>query len=70
MKVTKGTFNNDLFFSSGLSLHYEELTKGPNCMIRGVIAKGPVNSCQGKVSIMIKYLLYDKIRNIVTRWQC
>uniref|UniRef100_A0A2K6MV67 Structural maintenance of chromosomes flexible hinge domain-containing protein 1 n=1 Tax=Rhinopithecus bieti TaxID=61621 RepID=A0A2K6MV67_RHIBE len=36
--------------ASGLSLHYEEITKGPNCVIRGVTAKGPVNSCQGKVS--------------------
>lgn len=34
--------------ASGLSLHYEEITKGPNCVIQGVIAKGPVNSCQGK----------------------
>ncbi|XP_037838399.2 structural maintenance of chromosomes flexible hinge domain-containing protein 1 isoform X2 [Chlorocebus sabaeus] len=34
--------------ASGLSLHYEEVTKGPNCVIRGVTAKGPVNSCQGK----------------------
>ncbi|XP_060056746.1 structural maintenance of chromosomes flexible hinge domain-containing protein 1 isoform X2 [Erinaceus europaeus] len=34
--------------ASGLSLHYEEITKGPNSMIRGVTAKGPVNSCQGK----------------------
>ncbi|NP_001245095.1 structural maintenance of chromosomes flexible hinge domain-containing protein 1 isoform X1 [Macaca thibetana thibetana] len=34
--------------ASGLSLHYEEITKGPNCVIRGVTAKGPVNSCQGK----------------------
>uniref|UniRef100_A0A8C5ZDK0 Structural maintenance of chromosomes flexible hinge domain containing 1 n=1 Tax=Marmota marmota marmota TaxID=9994 RepID=A0A8C5ZDK0_MARMA len=34
--------------ASGLSLHYEEITKGPNCIIRGVTVKGPVNSCQGK----------------------
>ncbi|XP_070276661.1 structural maintenance of chromosomes flexible hinge domain-containing protein 1 isoform X2 [Myotis yumanensis] len=34
--------------ASGLSLQYEEITKGPNCIIRGVTAKGPVNSCQGK----------------------
>ncbi|XP_052606052.1 structural maintenance of chromosomes flexible hinge domain-containing protein 1 isoform X1 [Peromyscus californicus insignis] len=34
--------------ASGLSLHYEEITKGPNCVIQGVVAKGPVNSCQGK----------------------
>ncbi|XP_021120852.1 structural maintenance of chromosomes flexible hinge domain-containing protein 1 isoform X2 [Heterocephalus glaber] len=34
--------------TSGLSLHYEEITKGPNCVIRGVTANGPVNSCQGK----------------------
>ncbi|KFO27101.1 Structural maintenance of chromosomes flexible hinge domain-containing protein 1 [Fukomys damarensis] len=34
--------------ASGLSLHYEEITRGPNCVIRGVTAKGPVNSCQGK----------------------
>ncbi|XP_075389278.1 structural maintenance of chromosomes flexible hinge domain-containing protein 1 [Tenrec ecaudatus] len=34
--------------ASGLSLHYEEITKGPNAVIRGVVAKGPVNSCQGK----------------------
>ncbi|XP_015418161.1 PREDICTED: structural maintenance of chromosomes flexible hinge domain-containing protein 1 [Myotis davidii] len=37
-----------LNFSSGLSLQYEEITKGPNCIIRGVTAKGSVNSCQGK----------------------
>jgi hypothetical protein len=42
------------FFSSGLSLHYEEVTKGPNCVIRGVTAQGPVNSCQGKVSVVYK----------------
>uniref|UniRef100_A0A8C2LUV8 Structural maintenance of chromosomes flexible hinge domain-containing protein 1 n=1 Tax=Cricetulus griseus TaxID=10029 RepID=A0A8C2LUV8_CRIGR len=34
--------------ASGLSLHYKEITKGPNCVIQGVVAKGPVNSCQGK----------------------
>ncbi|XP_059562519.1 structural maintenance of chromosomes flexible hinge domain-containing protein 1 isoform X2 [Myotis daubentonii] len=34
--------------ASGLSLQYEEITKGPNCIIRGVRAKGSVNSCQGK----------------------
>uniref|UniRef100_UPI0020228646 structural maintenance of chromosomes flexible hinge domain-containing protein 1 n=1 Tax=Myodes glareolus TaxID=447135 RepID=UPI0020228646 len=34
--------------ASGLSLHYEEITKGPNCVIQGVVAKGLVNSCQGK----------------------
>nr|AAH62946.1 SMC hinge domain containing 1 [Mus musculus] len=34
--------------ASGLSLHYEGITKGPNCVIQGVVAKGPVNSCQGK----------------------
>ncbi|XP_004683823.1 PREDICTED: structural maintenance of chromosomes flexible hinge domain-containing protein 1 [Condylura cristata] len=34
--------------ASGLSLQYEEITKGPSCVIRGVTAKGPVNSCQGK----------------------
>ncbi|XP_036179296.1 structural maintenance of chromosomes flexible hinge domain-containing protein 1 isoform X3 [Myotis myotis] len=34
--------------ASGLSLQYEEITKGPNCIIRGVTAKGSVNSCQGK----------------------
>ncbi|XP_036273622.1 structural maintenance of chromosomes flexible hinge domain-containing protein 1 isoform X3 [Pipistrellus kuhlii] len=34
--------------ASGLSLQYEGITKGPNCIIRGVTAKGPVNSCQGK----------------------
>ncbi|XP_055466093.1 structural maintenance of chromosomes flexible hinge domain-containing protein 1 [Psammomys obesus] len=34
--------------ASGLSLHYEEITRGPNCVIQGVVAKGPVNSCQGK----------------------
>nr|XP_044998928.1 structural maintenance of chromosomes flexible hinge domain-containing protein 1 isoform X1 [Jaculus jaculus] len=34
--------------ASGLSLHYEEITKGSNCIIRGVTAKGSVNSCQGK----------------------
>ncbi|XP_012507531.1 PREDICTED: structural maintenance of chromosomes flexible hinge domain-containing protein 1 [Propithecus coquereli] len=34
--------------ASGLSLRYEEITKGPNCVIRGVTARGPVNSCQGK----------------------
>ncbi|XP_061025692.1 structural maintenance of chromosomes flexible hinge domain-containing protein 1 isoform X2 [Eubalaena glacialis] len=37
-----------VFEASGLSLHYEEITNGPNCVIRGVTAKGPVNSCQGK----------------------
>lgn len=41
------------FFPSGLSLQYEGITKGPNCIIRGVTAKGLVNSCQGKVSIGI-----------------
>lgn len=34
--------------ASGLSLHYEEITRGPNCVIQGVVAKGLVNSCQGK----------------------
>ncbi|XP_005082624.1 structural maintenance of chromosomes flexible hinge domain-containing protein 1 [Mesocricetus auratus] len=34
--------------ASGLSLCYKEITKGPNCVIQGVVAKGPVNSCQGK----------------------
>ncbi|CAH6792043.1 Smchd1 [Phodopus roborovskii] len=34
--------------ASGLSLHYEEITKGPNCIIQGVVAKGSVNNCQGK----------------------
>ncbi|KAK2094660.1 hypothetical protein P7K49_028398 [Saguinus oedipus] len=45
--------------ASGLSLHYEEITKGPNCVIRGVTAKGPVNSCQGKAlySRGAKYIL-------------
>lgn len=51
----EGKLKNNLFFSSGLSLQYEEITKGPNCVIRGVTAKGLVNSCQGKVSIIHKY---------------
>ncbi|XP_036028961.1 structural maintenance of chromosomes flexible hinge domain-containing protein 1 [Onychomys torridus] len=42
--------------ASGLSLHYEEITKGPNCVIQGVVAKGPVNSCQGK-SFNLKVVL-------------
>ena len=50
----EGKLQTNFFFSSGLSLQYEELTNGPNCVIRGVIAKGLVNSCQGKVSIVPK----------------
>lgn len=42
-------------FPSGLSLHYEGITKGLNCVIQGVVAKGPVNSCQGKVSIINQF---------------
>uniref|UniRef100_G1NBJ9 Structural maintenance of chromosomes flexible hinge domain containing 1 n=1 Tax=Meleagris gallopavo TaxID=9103 RepID=G1NBJ9_MELGA len=34
--------------ASGLTLQYEELTAGANCIIKGVTAKGCVNSCQGK----------------------
>ncbi|XP_056679733.1 structural maintenance of chromosomes flexible hinge domain-containing protein 1 isoform X1 [Monodelphis domestica] len=34
--------------ASGLSLQYEDISKGPNCVIRGVTAKGHVNSYQGK----------------------
>uniref|UniRef100_A0A2I2ZYR5 Structural maintenance of chromosomes flexible hinge domain-containing protein 1 n=1 Tax=Gorilla gorilla gorilla TaxID=9595 RepID=A0A2I2ZYR5_GORGO len=34
--------------SAHCNLHFLEITKGPNCVIRGVTAKGPVNSCQGK----------------------
>lgn len=48
-----GSYEIIFFFPSGLSLQYEGITKGPNCIIRGVTAKGPVNSCQGKVSIDI-----------------
>ncbi|XP_065609251.1 structural maintenance of chromosomes flexible hinge domain-containing protein 1 isoform X2 [Cyrtonyx montezumae] len=34
--------------ASGLTLQYEEITAGANCIIKGVTAKGCVNSCQGK----------------------
>ncbi|XP_028922030.1 structural maintenance of chromosomes flexible hinge domain-containing protein 1 isoform X1 [Ornithorhynchus anatinus] len=34
--------------ASGLSLEYEEISKGPSCVIRGVTAKGHVNNYQGK----------------------
>ncbi|XP_054840467.1 structural maintenance of chromosomes flexible hinge domain-containing protein 1 isoform X2 [Eublepharis macularius] len=34
--------------ASGLTLKYEEIDRGPNYAIKGVTAKGPVNSYQGK----------------------
>ncbi|KAJ6662198.1 hypothetical protein lerEdw1_012665 [Lerista edwardsae] len=34
--------------ASGLTLQFEEIDRGPNCVIKGVIAKGLVNNCQGK----------------------
>ncbi|XP_030908704.2 structural maintenance of chromosomes flexible hinge domain-containing protein 1 [Melopsittacus undulatus] len=34
--------------ASGLTLQYEEITTGTKCVIKGVIAKGCINSCQGK----------------------
>ncbi|XP_066478874.1 structural maintenance of chromosomes flexible hinge domain-containing protein 1 isoform X2 [Tiliqua scincoides] len=34
--------------ASGLTLQYEEIDRGPNCVIKDVIAKGVVNNCQGK----------------------
>ncbi|XP_067146775.1 structural maintenance of chromosomes flexible hinge domain-containing protein 1 isoform X2 [Apteryx mantelli] len=34
--------------ASGLTLQYEEITTGTNCIIKGVTAKGCINSYQGK----------------------
>ncbi|KAJ7338716.1 hypothetical protein JRQ81_012618 [Phrynocephalus forsythii] len=34
--------------ASGLTLQYQEVDRGPPCAIKGVIARGLVNSCQGK----------------------
>uniref|UniRef100_A0A803TN00 Structural maintenance of chromosomes flexible hinge domain containing 1 n=1 Tax=Anolis carolinensis TaxID=28377 RepID=A0A803TN00_ANOCA len=34
--------------ASGLTLHYEEVERGPNCAIKGITACGLVNSLQGK----------------------
>ncbi|XP_060631107.2 structural maintenance of chromosomes flexible hinge domain-containing protein 1 [Anolis sagrei] len=34
--------------ASGLTLHYEEVKRGPNCAIKGITASGLVNSLQGK----------------------
>ncbi|XP_044280413.1 structural maintenance of chromosomes flexible hinge domain-containing protein 1 isoform X4 [Varanus komodoensis] len=34
--------------ASGLTLQYEELDRGPKCAIKGITAKGLVNSYQGK----------------------
>ncbi|XP_070603694.1 structural maintenance of chromosomes flexible hinge domain-containing protein 1 isoform X2 [Erythrolamprus reginae] len=34
--------------ASGLTLQYEEIKRTPICAITGIIAKGLVNSCQGK----------------------
>uniref|UniRef100_A0A674K2A6 Structural maintenance of chromosomes flexible hinge domain-containing protein 1 n=1 Tax=Terrapene triunguis TaxID=2587831 RepID=A0A674K2A6_9SAUR len=36
--------------ASGLTLQYEEISKGTNCVIKGVTAKGHVNNYLGKVS--------------------
>lgn len=60
-----------VFFSppSGLSLCYKEITKGPNCVIQGVVAKGPVNSCQGKVSIKHKCCNIYYLFPIMVNWK-
>ncbi|XP_048363519.1 structural maintenance of chromosomes flexible hinge domain-containing protein 1 isoform X2 [Sphaerodactylus townsendi] len=42
--------------ASGLTLKYEEMDRGPNSVIKGVIAKGTVNSFQGK-NFTLKVLL-------------
>ncbi|XP_039206965.1 structural maintenance of chromosomes flexible hinge domain-containing protein 1 isoform X2 [Crotalus tigris] len=34
--------------ASGLTLQYEEITRRPNCVIKGIIASGLVNNYQGK----------------------
>lgn len=34
--------------ASGLTIQYEEIIKGTNCLIKGITAKGHVNNCQGK----------------------
>ncbi|XP_061452282.1 structural maintenance of chromosomes flexible hinge domain-containing protein 1 isoform X2 [Rhineura floridana] len=34
--------------AGGLTIQYEEIDKGPNCVIKGIIAKGLVNTYQGK----------------------
>ncbi|KFO81368.1 Structural maintenance of chromosomes flexible hinge domain-containing protein 1, partial [Cuculus canorus] len=34
--------------ASGLTLKYQDITPGTKCIIKGVTAKGCVNSCQGK----------------------
>ncbi|KAM3839535.1 structural maintenance of chromosomes flexible hinge domain-containing protein 1 isoform 2-T2 [Vipera latastei] len=38
--------------ASGLTLRYEEITRRPNCVIKGIIAKGLVNNYQGKNFIL------------------
>uniref|UniRef100_A0ACB8FE05 Uncharacterized protein n=1 Tax=Sphaerodactylus townsendi TaxID=933632 RepID=A0ACB8FE05_9SAUR len=47
--------------ASGLTLKYEEMDRGPNSVIKGVIAKGTVNSFQGKVEVL------DEVGNITAQ---